>query len=78
MLNTGLKILLPIFLLYNIGLSQRNDFVGTKGEEIVLPDGTPILLRGINLGNWLVSEGYMFKFDSAIFSFISVNSITAA
>lgn len=30
-----------------------------------MPDGTPILLRGINLGNWLVPEGYMFKFDSA-------------
>jgi len=25
----------------------------------------PLLLRGINIGNWLVPEGYMFKLDSA-------------
>lgn len=40
-------------------------FVGVKGKEIVLPDGTPLHLRGINLGNWLVPEGYMFKFSKA-------------
>jgi Endoglucanase len=66
-LKTKLKYLLSIFFLFNfnVGLSQQNGFVITKGEEIVSPDGTPILLRGINLGNWLVPEGYMFKFDSA-------------
>jgi endoglucanase len=64
-LKNVLKFLLLVLFLFSTGLSQHNDFVGTKGEEIVLPDGTPILLRGINLGNWLVPEGYMFKFDSA-------------
>ncbi len=43
---------------------QTPRFAGTSGSEIVSPDGTPIRLRGINLGNWLVPEGYMFKFDS--------------
>jgi aryl-phospho-beta-D-glucosidase BglC (GH1 family) len=32
---------------------------------MVTPDGKPILLRGINLGNWLVPEGYMIKFRNA-------------
>ena len=38
-------------------------FVHVKGKELVGPDGRPLLLRGINLGNWLVPEGYMFKFQ---------------
>ena len=40
-------------------------FVTTRGSEIVDPDGKPLLLRGVNLGNWLVPEGYMFKFKYA-------------
>jgi endoglucanase len=40
-------------------------FVGVRGTEIVLRDGSPLRLRGVNLGNWLVPEGYMFKFTSA-------------
>src|SRR2546423_838758 len=40
-------------------------FVSTRGEEFVTPDGKPLLLRGINLGNWLLPEGYMFKFKTA-------------
>ena len=26
-------------------------------------DGQPLLLRGINLGNWFEAEGYMFHFE---------------
>lgn len=40
-------------------------FVSMRGKEIIDPAGFPLLLRGINLGNWLVPEGYMFKLDSA-------------
>ncbi|GJD52173.1 hypothetical protein OPKNFCMD_4935 [Methylobacterium crusticola] len=40
-------------------------FVSTRGAEIVAPDGAPLRLRGINLGNWLVPEGYMFGFRDA-------------
>ncbi|MBU2506639.1 MAG: glycoside hydrolase family 5 protein [Bacteroidetes bacterium] len=38
------------------------DFVKTRGKEIILPSGEPILLKGMNIGNWLLPEGYMFKF----------------
>jgi hypothetical protein len=41
------------------------EFVRALGKQIVTPDGKPILLRGINLGNWLLPEGYMFKFEVA-------------
>lgn len=39
-------------------------FVVTRGKEIVAPNGKPLLLKGINLGNWLLPEGYMFKFKT--------------
>jgi endoglucanase len=40
-------------------------FVGTRGKELISPNGKPLLLKGINLGNWLLPEGYMFKFKTA-------------
>jgi aryl-phospho-beta-D-glucosidase BglC (GH1 family) len=45
---------------------QRGDeitFVKTKGHQLLDPNGNPIVLKGTNLGNWLVPEGYMFKMD---------------
>src|SRR5882724_3223805 len=40
-------------------------FVTTRGKSLVSTDGKPLLLKGINLGNWLLPEGYMFKFKTA-------------
>lgn len=42
--------------------TTQNGFVTTRGKDLVAPDGSVVQLRGINLGNWLVPEGYMFKF----------------
>src|SRR5258708_33606133 len=61
-----LACLWGIFLLIfttSIASGQKR-FVTTRGKEIVAPDGKPLLLKGINLGNWLWPEGYMFKFKS--------------
>ena len=35
--------------------------IHTEGSQIIDTNGNPILLKGTNLGNWLVPEGYMFK-----------------
>ncbi|HPG38538.1 MAG TPA: glycoside hydrolase family 5 protein [bacterium] len=62
-----LVVALVLVLLWgcsNSGSSQ-NRFVRVEGKEFIAPDGKPILLRGMNLGNWLVPEGYMFKFRHA-------------
>ena len=40
-------------------------FVTTRGKEFVGPNGQTLMLKGINLGNWLMPEGYMFKFKDA-------------
>jgi len=60
-MKTFIRISLAFLSASTILLSQHT-FVSTRGQNIILPDGTPILLRGINIGNWLVPEGYMFKF----------------
>ncbi|MBV9300768.1 MAG: glycoside hydrolase family 5 protein [Acidobacteriaceae bacterium] len=38
-------------------------FVRRQGKNLVGPDGQRLQLRGINLGNWLEPEGYMFLFE---------------
>jgi len=43
-------------------LAQKKAFVYVKGKEVFFPDGKAFIMRGTNLGNWLVPEGYMFKF----------------
>jgi endoglucanase len=40
-------------------------FLQVRGREIVESSGAVFRVRGIGLGNWLVPEGYMFKFRSA-------------
>ena len=37
-------------------------FVKVQGMNIVRPDGSPLFIKGTNLGNWLNPEGYMFGF----------------
>jgi hypothetical protein len=36
-------------------------FPRVEGRELVAPDGAPLRLKGINLGNWLLPEGYMWR-----------------
>lgn len=43
----------------------QNGFITSKGKQLITPDGKPFLMKGTNLGNWLVPEGYMFKFQKA-------------
>lgn len=48
--------------LYGCSTVNENDFVRIEGMNLVRPDGTPLEIRGTNLGNWLNPEGYMFGF----------------
>jgi endoglucanase len=52
-----------------------NRFVHTEGKHVVAPDGRKLLLRGINLGNWLVPEGYMFHFDKGPASYREITAL---
>jgi hypothetical protein len=39
--------------------------VQTEGKRFIAPDGSGLQIKGISLGNWLMPEGYMFKFEVA-------------
>jgi aryl-phospho-beta-D-glucosidase BglC (GH1 family) len=39
-------------------------FLRTEGKDIVNAGGEKVLLRGVGLGNWLLPEGYMWKFGN--------------
>lgn len=56
--------LIVSLLLIAISFPQQSGFVTVNGKEFITPDGKPILLRGINIGNWLNPEGYMFRFQN--------------
>ncbi len=58
-----LLLILPALLTWTA--DAQSNFFTTKGKNIIGPDGKPFLLKGTNLGNWLVPEGYMFRFDKA-------------
>lgn len=47
-------------LLLGLPLSAR--FVRAEGQDFVKPDGQVLHIKGTNLGNWLVPEGYMWRF----------------
>ncbi|MCK0198682.1 glycoside hydrolase family 5 protein [Ancylobacter sp. 6x-1] len=38
-------------------------FVRADGTRFVNPDGSTFHVKGMSFGNWLLPEGYMFKFD---------------
>ena len=56
------KLLLVLGMISSLSFAQQNKFVQCKGKIFVEPNGNEILLKGINLGNWLNPEGYMFHF----------------
>jgi endoglucanase len=45
------------------GSAQPQGFFSTQGGNIIGPDGRDFIIKGTNLGNWLVPEGYMFGFS---------------
>ncbi len=63
-----LKSILLFFLILSftklLAANKNENFFTVKGKQIIDPAGNPIILKGINIGNWLVPEGYMFKFGN--------------
>src|ERR1700761_1466674 len=45
--------------------ATSGNFVRAEGRYLVDARGERFAIKGINLGNWLVPEGYMFKFTRA-------------
>ncbi len=54
---------LCLFCAASLSAPAGAQYVHTQGTEIVDGSGKPLHLHGINLGNWMVTEGYMWHFE---------------
>lgn len=43
-------------------MEEVKGFLRAEGKRLVNGDGKEMLLRGVGLGNWILPEGYMWKF----------------
>ncbi|WP_236250391.1 carbohydrate-binding protein [Microbulbifer sp. ALW1] len=59
----SLLILLVLLSSFTAADKAQAQYVHTDGTQIVDGDGNPIHLNGINLGNWLLWEGYLMMGD---------------
>lgn len=58
----GIKFYLALtFLLMTISVSAQQ-FLKTQGQDIVNEKGEKVYLKGVGLGNWMLPEGYMWRF----------------
>ncbi|MDR2385221.1 MAG: glycoside hydrolase family 5 protein [Tannerella sp.] len=55
--------------------TATNRFISISGHDLVTPEGEKFFIRGINLGNWLNPEGYMFGFGSEAASYRLINEV---
>jgi len=60
-----ISLCIALFTLTNTINAQhfKQQFVYTHKEKIKAPNGDVLQLKGVNLGNWLLPEGYMFKLE---------------
>ena len=59
-LKTQILLLIGVVGMFSSN-AQTTGFIYTQGKNLMLPAGKTFTMRGTNLGNWLVPEGYMFK-----------------
>lgn len=62
-----MRLLLAVWMVVMLALPAfaESKLVRTEGKHFVAPDGSTLAIKGISLGNWLMPEGYMFKFEVA-------------
>jgi aryl-phospho-beta-D-glucosidase BglC (GH1 family) len=63
--STFLIFITMVFSSYAQKQEKRLSFLRTSGQDIVNESGEKIFLEGVGLGNWLLPEGYMWKFGGA-------------
>lgn len=63
MMRRALLLALGLFLAAGPASAQpAPGFVRAEGTRFVRPDGSTYKIKGMSFGNWLLPEGYMFKF----------------
>ena len=54
-------LIVSFVFIFNSCETPANEFAYVEGRDIYSPQGEKLHLTGVNLGNWLLPEGYMFK-----------------
>jgi endoglucanase len=57
-----LFLIIILLLNFNRNLQAADGFLKVSGHNFVDAQGNTVFLRGVGLGNWLLPEGYMWKF----------------
>ena len=60
-MKTKQIIFIIVCIYFCISVSAQS-FLRTQGQDIVNEQGEKVFLRGVGLGNWMLPEGYMWKF----------------
>ena len=64
--SPAVRLLIALLLFLGLAASARAEtIVRIEGKNFIAPDGATLQIKGISLGNWLMPEGYMFKFEVA-------------
>lgn len=58
-------LVITLLISNGVGRAAPADFIHAEGTRLVDGHGETFAVKGINLGNWLVPEGYMFEFKQA-------------
>jgi hypothetical protein len=59
-----LQVIFPSILLFS---EENEGFIKVKGKNLADKNGKIFFIKGINLGNWLLPEGYMWLLSSSYY-----------
>ncbi len=66
LLQSVMRLLVALLILLGLASPAHAEaLVRIEGKNFIEPNGRILRLKGISLGNWLMPEGYMFKFEVA-------------
>jgi endoglucanase len=67
---------LSLLLWLSSAALAQSRFAHADGTRLIDAQGHPLMLRGTNLGNWMVREGYMFHFEGGPQSAREIDALT--
>ena len=67
-IRLAVLLVISMMVMGSFGCSQREKpsatrFVTAEGSQLMTPEGEPFTIKGTNLGNWLLPEGYIKALD---------------
>lgn len=61
-----MRFVCTLALCFLAATAASAQYAHTRGNEIIGHDGQPLHIRGTNLGNWMVPEGYFWRLNGPV------------